>query len=191
MASKALIEAVAVTAELCGRTLSDVAARVFVTDLDAYPEHEVIAALTKCRKEVRGALTVSDVVSRLDDGRPGPDEAWAMLPRSEDQTVVWTAEMAHAFGVSSLVDDQQAARMAFREAYKRAVSVNRDMGVRAVWNVSLGHDTRGRTSAVAIAVQEGKLTVEHARSICPALTIEDKSPVRIKRLVEAMTRRIA
>ena len=43
MPSKALIQAVAVTAELCGRTFSEPAARVFVEDLAAYPEAAVLA----------------------------------------------------------------------------------------------------------------------------------------------------
>ena len=67
MPTLTLLEAVAVTAELCGRTFSEPAARVFVADLAAYPEDAVLKALTRCRKEVRGALTVADVVQRIDD----------------------------------------------------------------------------------------------------------------------------
>jgi hypothetical protein len=98
MPSRELIEAVAVTAELCGRTFSEAAARVFVSDLSRYPETQVIAALGRCRREVKGILTVSDVVSRIEDGRPGVEEAWSMLPIRESQTAVWTDEMATAFG---------------------------------------------------------------------------------------------
>jgi hypothetical protein len=46
--------------------------------------------------DIRGA-----VMARLEhDGRPGAEEAWAMLPRDEAGSVVWTAEMAAAFGVA-------------------------------------------------------------------------------------------
>src|SRR5438128_1262787 len=96
--SRELIEAVAVTAELCGRTFSEAAARVFVDDLSRYPEHQIIAALGRCRREVKGVLTVSDVVSRIDDGRPGVEQAWSMVPITESQTAVWTDEIATAFG---------------------------------------------------------------------------------------------
>jgi hypothetical protein len=54
--------------------------------------------LGRCRREVKGVLTVSDVVSRIEDGRPGVEQAWSMLPITESQTAVWTDEMAAAFG---------------------------------------------------------------------------------------------
>ena len=54
MPSVELIQAVAVTAELCGRVFSEGAARTFVSDLAAYPEPAVLKALTRCRREVKG-----------------------------------------------------------------------------------------------------------------------------------------
>lgn len=172
MVSTSLLEAVAVTAELCGRTFSEPAARVFVSDLSGYPEPQVIAALSKCRKEVRGLLTVADVVQRLEDGRPGPDEAWAMLPRSEAESVVWTEDMARAFAVASPMMDQDrsAARLAFREAYKREVDASREVRRPVKWTPSLGHDPRGREAAIERAADLGRLSRDHADALLPAPT---------------------
>ncbi len=191
MPSSALLEAVAVTAELCGRTFSEPAARVFVADLSAYPERAVIAALARCRKEVRGLLTVQDVVTRLDDGRPGADEAWSMMPFDEAQSVVWSDEMAEAFGVCCpLLDegDRVAARMAFKEAYTRLVAKARDAGKPVNWTPSLGHDPRGRESALAVAVNAGRLSVEHAQSICPELPAPSVDVLRLVGDVGAVKR---
>lgn len=170
MASAQLLEAVAVTAELCGRTFSEPAARVFVADLSGYPERQVLGALTRCRKEVRGLLTVADVVQRLDDGRPGPDEAWAMLPRSEADSVVWTDEMAHAYAIAGPMMDQDrnAARLGFREAYSRAVNAAREVRKPVSWSPSLGHDPRGREAALLRAAELGRLSHEHANALLPA-----------------------
>jgi hypothetical protein len=168
MPSSTLLEAVAVTAELCGRVFSEPAARVFVADLAGYPEAQVLKALQRCRKEVRGVLTVADVVGRIDDGRPGPDEAWSMLPRSEQESVVWTDEMAAAYGACSAAmagGDQQAARMAFREAYKTRVDVARSDAVPVRWTPCLGWDARGRDAALEKAVQLGRLSYEHAARV--------------------------
>ena len=71
MATKQLIQAIAVTAELCGRTFSEGAARVFCDDLSAYPEEQVIRALAKCRKQVKGLLSLHDAVDRPHYVRPG------------------------------------------------------------------------------------------------------------------------
>lgn len=171
-ASPELIKAVAVTAELCGRTFSEAAARVFVDDLSGYPEHQVLVALKRCRKEVRGVLTVQDVLSRLDDGRPGPEEAWAMIPKDEGGSVVWTAEMAEALGVAMpllLEGDVVAARVAFRERYVRLVSDARDAGKPVDWSLSEGHDRRGVERVVREAVDKGRLTLKRGREYVPAL----------------------
>lgn len=172
MPSASLLEAVAVTAELCGRTFTEPAARMFVSDLAAYPEQAVIKALARCRKEVRGILTVQDVVSRLDDGRPGPDEAWALMPRDEAQSVVWTDEMAQAFDTARhmlAAGDKVAARLAFRENYIRLVNEARDAGKPVNWMASLGHDPNGRDVVLAEAVAAGRLPLEYARQFAPAL----------------------
>lgn len=171
MPSAALLEAVAVTAELCGRTFSEPAARVFVADLEAYPEGAVLKALTRCRKEVRGVLTVADVVQRIDDGRPGPDEAWAMVPKTEHDSVVWTAEMAAAFAIAAPLlgdGDTIAARMSFREAYKRLCDDARDTGKPIEWTASLGHNQHGRQVALEQAAKLGRIGHQQANALLPA-----------------------
>ncbi len=175
MPSAALLEAVAVTAELCGRTFSEPAARVFVSDLSAFAEPAVMRALGRCRREIRGVLTVHDVVSRIDDGRPGPEEAWAMIPRDEAGSVVWTAEMASAYGIACRLDDPIAARMAFKEAYTKAVNDARDSGIPVSWTPSLGHDPGTRDAALMEAVEKGRLTYEHAQELVPQLPAPPKA----------------
>lgn len=173
MASRELIQAIAVTAELCGRVFSPEAAAVFVGDLAAYPEDQILKALVRCRKEVRGVLTLSDVVGRLEDGRPGAEEAWALLPMTERDSAVWTTEMSQAFGVAlPLIDSGEvvAARMAFKETYQRMVSQARDKGVPVSWMVTLGHDPRGRAPVLAKAVELGRLTFDQAQHYAPELT---------------------
>ena len=180
MASPELIKAIAVTAELCGRVFSPEAAAVFVDDLDGFDENAVGAALKRCRREVRGLLTVQDVVSRIDDGRPGPDEAWSMLPRDEATTVVWTDEMREAWAVAMpLLDvgDKVAARFAFREAYTARVNDARDKRRAPNWIASLGHDPKGREQVLSEAVSQRRLSLSQARSYVPALGAPQGDPL--------------
>ena len=172
MMSVELIEAVAVTAELCGRVFSEGAARMFVQDLAGFPEPAVLKALTRCRREVKGMLTIQDVVTRLDDGRPGVEEAWSQMPFSESQSVVWSDEGCRAFGIASaLLDegDKVAARMAFKEAYTRMVGEARESGRAVSWTPSLGYDKQGHASVLSEAVSLGRLTYAHAESLSPGL----------------------
>ncbi|MCG1042521.1 hypothetical protein KQH60_08165 [Mycetohabitans sp. B8] len=171
MAAADLIQAVAATAELCGTNLSEAAAKMLVADLAAFDEQAVIVALSKCRREIKGRLTLAEILSRIDDGRPGPQEAWAMLPRDANATVVMTDEMAQAWGlVRSLLSEGErvAARMAFLEAYTRLVTEARNAAKPVRWFASLGFDKEEQQAVITRAVEIGRLTPEHAKALLPA-----------------------
>lgn len=169
-ASETLLQALAVTAELTGTELSGGAKRVMVDDLALYPEPQVLAALTRCRRELRGRLTIADIVMRLDDGRPGPEEAWAMMPRSEAVTVVWTDEMSRAWCAAARLvaaGDEIAARMAFKEAYIHELTDARAQQRQVRWTASLGHDPQGRETALLEAVERRRIDVGYAKKLLP------------------------
>lgn len=168
--SKKLMEAIAVTAELTGTNLSEIAARVMTQDLMQYPVDQVLGALVKCRRELKGNLRIAEIIDRLDDGRPGANEAWAMIPKSESASVVWTREMAESFGVAMpLLDDGDyvAARMAFIETYKSKCAESRNNGVLVKWEPSLGHDRNGREHVLLAAVEKGLLPKEQVALLLP------------------------
>lgn len=167
MASSKLLETLAVTAELTQTELSPAAVEVMAGDLATYPETKVLAALERCRCELRGrgSLTIAEILARIDDGRPGPEEAWAKIPRSEDDSAYMTDEMAEAYGVAKpLLDlgDQVAARMAFRECYIRAITAARASRKPVHGWMSLGRDPHAREIAIADAVARGLIKPERA-----------------------------
>jgi len=178
-ASKKLLEAMAVTAELMGTDMSEAAARVFAADLARYPEPWVFGALERCRREVSGRLTLAAVIERMDDGRPGIEEAWSMMPRDESTTVVWTREMAVAFGAAAplvTAGDLVAARMAFKERYQRELSTARNAGELPRWEVSPGHDKNGRVGVIEQAVALGRISQERAEYLLPE---PSREPLRL------------
>lgn len=180
MAGIDLIKAVAATAELCGARLTEAAAMMLVDDLSAYPEAAVLRALSKVRKS-RARFSLGAILEHIDamDGRPGPDEAWAMLPKSERDTVVWTEEMSQAWGVAApLVEagDKFGARRAFVEAYERLIEEARDAGRPPQWVASLGDDKHGREPVIAAAVQRGLLSAGQAQMLLPGADIAS-SPI--------------
>lgn len=171
MSKADVIKAIAATAELCGRTFSPAAAAMLAADLAEYDEQAVLKALTRCRKELKGVFTAEAVISRIDDGRPGVEEAWAMLPHDEETSTVWTEEMAKAWGVALplLADgDRIGARMAFKESYTKLVADARAAGVRPKWSPSFGRDVAGRVVALEAAVRARRLTVDSAVALLPA-----------------------
>ena len=175
-----LIKALAVTAELCGAQFSEGAARVFVQDLAGFDPTQILGALKRCRQEVRGRLTVSDVITRLDDGRPGPEQAWARLPVDEGQTVVWTEEMRLAWGTAYPLlreGDRIAGRMAFKEAYAAGVSAARERREPVRWGISLGTDQAGRHGPLIEAVRNGLLPRSTVQDLLPGVDLDTGQPL--------------
>lgn len=116
----------------------------------------------------------ADIVGAIDkakpDGRPGADEAWAMIPRDEYASCVMTEEMAHALRVAQPLlneGDQVAARMAFKESYARLVDAAKRAGTPVKWFPSLGQDKEAREACLAEAVRLGRLGAEHAIGLLP------------------------
>lgn len=167
-----LLQALAVTAEVCGTEFSEPAAKAIVARLSAYPLQAVLKALDKCQTEVTGRLSLAAIVGRIDDGRPSADEAWstAILAGDEASTVVWTTETAKAYwSAASLLEqgDKVGARMAFRDVYEREVSNARQSGAATKWEATLGTDPYQREQAIQQAAELNRIGHEHAKVLLP------------------------
>lgn len=116
---------------------------------------------------------ISDIIKSINPAmiRPGADEAWARMPRSEDDSVVWTEEMAYAWNVANglvnpyLVErpDWTAARMAFKDAYTRAVDTAKAQGRVVKWTVARGQRKDNLEDVLTEALRLGYITQEQAR----------------------------
>lgn len=178
MSEREIGQAIVATAEMLGHTLSDPAVRMFVKILEDYPDDLVQNALLKCATELKGRrLTPAEVIDRIDDGRPGAQQAWALVPRDEETTVVWTGEMrtAHA-AASQLQGDEIAARMAFIEVYNKEVTKARSERRPIKWVASLGTDQHQKETALREAVEQGKMTLERARHFLPFGNFVEQTP---------------
>jgi len=175
--SEELIKTLGVVAEVMGHELSPNAARMMIAELSQYNEPMVLAALRRCARECKYKLSLADIISRLDDGRPGAEEAWSMLPKQECDTVVWTNEMAVAYGVAApLIElgDLVAARMAFKESYAKQLTQAQTDGVPVKWLTSLGHDPHGRAGPVRAAVVAGKISLLSAVTLVHELEDDEE-----------------
>lgn len=196
MSHKEILEALVVTAELTGTQLSPAAQAVMVKDLMCYPADAVARALTRCRKELTGRLTLAAILERIDDGRPGADEAWGMIAHAladENETVVWTEEMAQASSAASelmALGDKVAARMAFRDAYERQVANARLEKHPAKWTVCPGHDPVRRASAIMRAVEQGRLPSATAAKMLPYQSTDERHLLLTGKVMTPEERRI-
>ena len=205
--SETLIKAVAVAAELTGARFSEAAAVALLERLARYEESAVLAALDRCVTELRNQpLTLSAILERLDDGHPGPEEAWALVANTDDDdTIVWTDQVARAWAVArSLMHDRVAARMAFLECYREQLAKARGAAEAPTWRASLGWDASKRAAALARAVELKRLPIDTARRALPdhewpaawspsrALPVSaEDGKAHAAALVQAITRKMA
>lgn len=160
--------------------------------LAAHPIDAVRAAFSAhVRDPQRGRFVPSpaDILAQIqaakeNDGRPGPEEAWAIALRSNDEfaTVVWTPEIAQAKQAAQVlldIGDEVGARMAFREAYNRIVEQARSAGIPATWQESLGFDLVEREKALRAAAALGRIPAlpapEKAQPLLPGVADEAQS----------------
>ncbi|MDB5794136.1 MAG: hypothetical protein JWR25_515 [Noviherbaspirillum sp.] len=185
---RTFVESIILTSEICGNALSPAAARLLASDLSAFDEAAVLNALARCRLELHGPLKVSDIIVRIDDGRPGADEAWALIPRSELASVVWTEEIAQAWGAASALleaDDVAGARAVFDDVYATAVLQARIKRQAVRWMPSLGSDAASRESVLVEAVKKGRLSAAQVEHLLPSAEVEvnaapEQGPVKVK-----------
>lgn len=172
-----LIDALCLTAEAIGTTISPATAMMMADDLSDYSLNELGRALRACRMEVRNKLTVADIIQRCqaEDRRPGKDEAWSIGLDSSDEygTAVMTWEIQQAMIPAKVIldeGDNVGARMAFMSAYERLVREARQINRPIEVIVSLGFDKERREPAIQRAVQLGWLPQieadRHLKGLC-------------------------
>lgn len=169
-----LDKAVTVACEMTGTVWSDAAKAEVVKDLMPYAVQDVLNALNRCRRELKGRLTLADILQRIDTGLVSADEAFGILAGAwadERSTAVVPeiALLAMGQGAAELLamGDKTGARMAFREAYERMAD-RLPAGAKVQWTVSAGTDKQQMAAAVCEAVGQGRLSHAEALPYLPA-----------------------
>jgi hypothetical protein len=192
--SEKLVKAYFVAVEVTGTPpLSDAAVGVILKDLSTYPEAQVLGALRRCCREVKGKLTLADIILRLEDGRPAPEEAWAMVPKDERSSAMMTAEMTEAFRVVyPMVAEGELipARMAFLEAYKKAVQQARDARYPITWTFTPGTDRDGRELVLLDAAEKGRISIAGVQSLLPYHRDDEGLSARLLSIVDPTAKRL-
>ncbi len=167
------------TAELYEVTMTPAKLRAYWEDLQGLPEDALRACIRAHRRDPdrgRWFPLIADILARADSlavgGWPGPEEAWGIAVRASDEseTVVWTQEIAEAWGVAREIfaaGDRIGARMAFREAYQRLVERARMSGAQPEWTVSLGDDKARQADAIRDAAAAGLISHDRAQRLLP------------------------
>lgn len=168
-----------ILAEAFGELLTEQRQEIYCSGLADIRQDQLRTAFRRARYELKWFPKLAELrelaglLPGANDGRPGPEEAWARMPkgeRAEIDSVVWCEEERAAYSAcrSLLLDgDLIAARMAFKERYEKELANARSQKRPVSWTLSAGHDLEYRLTALATAVDEGRMTLESALNFVP------------------------
>jgi hypothetical protein len=169
-----------ILAEAFGEQLTEQRQEIYCSGLADLHQDQLRIVFRRARYELKWFPKLAELREfacvlpyTLNDGRPGPEEAWARMPkgeRMEEDSVVWCKEERAAYAAcrSLLVDgDMIGARMAFKERYEKEVAEARAQGKPVQWIVSQGFDVEHRLTTLATAVQEKRMSLESALNFVP------------------------
>lgn len=169
---------------LNGQELPAVVIPTVVKALEVYSTEAILEAIEAVVLAGTGRMTLGVLVERLNaaDGRPSPEEAWAIAVSThgnEAITVTWTAETAQAWAEvgQSLMDsgDRFNASRGFISKYTELVQAARRNRIPVQWIICQGWDKELRHQAIQQAVAAGRITRQYAAMIHPRN--QDAGPV--------------
>jgi hypothetical protein len=159
------------------KVVSPTAKALFFQALAEYPLPLVRAAIGAHVKRGKFTPTPGDIVDHIEastngDGRPGPEEAWAIALASQDErdTVVWTSETAQAWTVARPVMETSgpiSARKTFTETYTRLIAASRAQRRPVVWSAHLGWDKAMQAQVLQRATDQGLLPAPSVAGLLP------------------------
>lgn len=162
------------TAEYELPPFSDDRILLWMNALSNFPKGSVEKSVSNYIRTNKFKPQLSDIVqgctAQVPNAWISADEAWALMPKSENESCMMTNETAEAMAAASpLLDvgDKVAARMAFRGAYERLVERAKLEGRKPVFFPSFGDDKDLRASMLGKAVKAGQYSLDAALQIAP------------------------
>ncbi|WP_299075856.1 hypothetical protein [uncultured Paraglaciecola sp.] len=159
------------TAELLGASLSEGALLVMTGDLERYSDDHLMIAFKRMRQDGT-RFNTAEIIKRLPAMWPGAEQAWAQFPRNEEDSACVCQEMLAAWGIASGLDEI-SGRMAFKEAYNRAVSQAMSEGKQPNWIITTGSDKQHREQITLDAVRDCLISPKAAQVHLPHIPTDD------------------
>lgn len=174
-----------------GERIDETSADYLISILEEYDSKKVLDSLQRCFKELKFFPTVSEIIDRIDDGRPGTEEAWALAPKDDLSAAYLNDEIIFAWKVANDLllggGNMVGARMAFKEIYEKKVKENRSKGIHPKWWLSRASGNGSELineAAMRDAVELGRISTDKAILLLPNFTPSHSDQVGIENKTE-------
>ena len=175
-----VINQLTILGEAFGERWTEERQEIYCTSLLDIPQERLRVAFKRACSELKWFPKIAELrelagflPGSANDGRPGPEEAWARMPkgdRMEEETIVWCDEERDAYGACRPLlreGDHIGARMAFKERYEREVSNARAQRRNVHWAISTGFDMESRLTTLADAIKQKRISTVGALPFVP------------------------
>lgn len=154
--------------------MNEIKLKIYSQELSGVSEFELKRAIKILRMQVgrRQMPMPSEYLAQIPDGHLSANESWAMIPRNEDDSVVWSEEMRLAYASAApLIREGNftSAFFAYKETYERLVAEARLEKRKPKWSPSFGFNKSGREAAIIQAVEKNRITLEIGLKYAPEL----------------------
>ena len=169
MSLEQTMTAFAATAEMLGKSFTDHQLILFAESVEKYDQKQFMDALRRVREECK-FFSLAEVISRIDDGRPDPEEAWSLVRFDDSETMVMNDDIGKAMGVARAAyeeGDKLGAKLAFKEKYAKVVAEARANAKPVNWFMSLGSNASGYAEPVNAALAAGRIDKKTAKQCLP------------------------
>jgi len=181
MSHNRILQAIGVACEVIGQEMSPAAMATIAKKLVVWDQELAIKAIERAMEEAKGRISLSDILKHLPDplGYRGPEESWSAVCvaiTDEDRTIFVTDEEMKAIAVAAgpmEAGDKIAARMAYLEAYKKALAQARTNQKKAKYRISPGRDQALREQAIIDAGNNNLISRSQVVDMLPHLTKEE------------------
>lgn len=154
-----------------GKEKNTEALKFFFKALSGYDIEIVHSAFQSHVLHCRFFPTIADIRERISLmapvlARPGPDEAWALIPKDEEDSAILTDEMLSAWAAVHKLYESEGpipARMAFIGIYNRKLAEAEAMGIPVRWSISQGWDKLKLAGVISEGIRLGKITKDQAQ----------------------------
>ena len=151
-----------------------------LSDLNLFDVKAALLSLRKDPERTRPPLpaAIRDEIYNY----PAAEEAWAMCPKNEVESIVWTDEMSTAYAACRKLiatNDFVGARMTFKEVYEREVQKAKSEMRKPKWWPSFGEDKDSRSAALVEAVSKNRMDSAMALKYMPELALQEPGKPRL------------
>ncbi len=190
-------KAIKALAKLHNRDFDPDSMAIYFRALEPYTWAEVSAAMAAHERdpqEGRFFPMPAHIIGhiRSKNKRMGADEAWSLIPLTEQESAYWTQEARQAFFQAALPlledGDKISARMAFKSAYERICRESDETNAPIRWEFSEGFDISGREQCLRRAIDRGLLEYKQACKLLPTFdqSVNDAQMIDIQNIAQKL-----